>query len=60
MTSAIRPDELLSFTEASELSGKTYWQLKYAVKQGKVKTVPVAGRLVLVRSSVLEFAEGQK
>jgi hypothetical protein len=51
--------DLLSYTEAGKLVGKTYWQLKYAVQKDKIKTVPVAGRVALLRDSVLEFA-GQK
>lgn len=53
------PQNLLSYGEASELTGLTYWQLKYATRKGRIDTVPVAGRIALLRDSVLEFA-GQK
>ena len=48
--------ELLSYGEASSLTGLTYWQLKYQTRKGVIKTVPVAGRVALLRQSVLEFA----
>ena len=46
----------LSYGEASELTGLSYFQLKYQTRKGVIKTVPVAGRVALLRDSVLEFA----
>ena len=47
---------LLSCTDAVKISGLSYWQLRWAVKTGKVDTAHVAGRVCLLRDSVLEFA----
>lgn len=50
----------VSCTEASRLTGKSYWQIRRAAALGRIEAVSVAGRTVLKRQSVLEFAEGQK
>ena len=47
---------LLSYGEATELTGLNFWALKYGVKKGRIDTVRVAGRDVLKRESVLEYA----
>ncbi len=49
-------ENLLSYTEASSLTGLSFWKLKYAVQKGRIDSVRVATRVALVRDSVLEFA----
>ncbi len=52
-------ENLIGWTQASELTGLSLWKIKYAVQKGRIKSVPVASRVLLLRDSLLEFA-GQK
>lgn len=55
MTGKIDPNELLTVAQAAEVRGTSRQAINYLVRQGKLKTVDIAGKRFIKRADLEAF-----